>query len=173
MENIFEFFSYLVSSDLQSKLWWLRIIFIVLALYFVFGIFYFGIKGKYFYGKNRHRRFWKEYKGEFSASQKNEKEWNKLEKSLKSDLASEYKLAVVSAGKIFEEVLNASGSGQGSFEEKVGRVITDSEFSFDELYFAHSLWARIIADPSQSINQKDASRAFEAYNRALKQLKYF
>ncbi len=173
MKNIIEFFSYLTSSDLQNKLWWLRIIFILLTLYFIFGIFYFGKKGKYFYERSRSRRFWKDYKGEFSASQEHQKKWKELEKSLKSDLASEHKLAVVTAGKIFAEVLDASGSGQGSFEERTRKVIIDSEFDFQELYFAQNLWDKIVADASQVVSPKDASRAFEAYYQALKQLKYF
>lgn len=168
-----EIFSYLISPELQSRLWWLKVIFIILTLYFIFGIFYFGRKGKYFYDKGRRMRFWKDYKEEFSASKEHEKNWAKLEKYLKSKLSSDHKLAIVEAGKIFGDVLVASGSGQGSLEERVSRVIIDPNFNFEGLYKAHKLWERIIENPDQSIGLDEAKSTLAVYYQALVQLKYF
>ncbi len=173
MNSVPDFFSSLISSDLQGRLLWLQIIFWILTLYLIFGVFYFGRRGGYFRNRHRLSRYWREYKEEFSASKKHEEEWARLENYLKSDLATDHKRAVVEAGRIMEEAVNAAGGGQGSFEDRVRRVVTDGDFDFDELFRAHYLWGQLIENPAQAISLKQAKDVLVVYRQALSALKYF
>lgn len=173
MEGISEFFIKLISPELQGRLFWLRIVFYFLAVYFIFGIFYFGRRGNYF--RDRHRRmiFWREYSEEFAASQRHEKEWTEIENLLKSEIPADHKRAIIEAGRLFEKVLGMAGSGEGDFEMKVRRVILEPEFEFDRLVDVHSLWQSLVDNPQHPVNQPRAKEALEVYRRALEQLKYF
>lgn len=171
--SIGDFFNYLVSAELQSRLSWLRIVFLILAVYFIFGIIYFGRRGKYFHDRGRRWRFWGDYKEEFSAGRKHQQKWAELEKLLKGDLAADHKRAVVEAGRLFEEVLGSAGAGQGSFEDRVGRVIVSPDFDVDDLFRTHRLWREIIDDPARPLSREQAKEALEAYRLGLVALKYF
>ncbi len=171
--EIGEFFAYLVSSELQARLLWLRIIFLVLTVYFIFGLFYFGRRGGYFYDRGRRWRFWKDYKEEFATGRKHQRRWAELEKLLASQLPADHKRAVVEAGKLMEEVLSSAGAGQGSFEDKIRRVIAAPEFDFASLLKVHRLWQDIVQHPEQPLSPDQAKEALEAYRQALIELKYF
>ncbi len=167
-----DFFEFFVSADLQSRLWWLRIIFIVLGIYFIFGLFYFGRLG-YFRERSRKYRYWREYKEEFSASQKHGQEWARREKYLSSDLSADHKRAVVEAGQLLESVLISAGAGQGDFSDKTRRVIIKEDFDFEKLFQVHDLWKSIINNPQKNISQEEAKKALIVYKEALVVLKYF
>lgn len=173
MEGIGEFFIKLVSPELQSHLLWLRIIFYFLTVYFIFGIFYFGRRGNYFKDRRRRMIFWREYTEEFSASQRHEKEWAEIEQLLKSEISADQKRAVIAAGKLFEKVLKAAGSGTGDFETRVRRIILEPEFEFDQLIGTHRLWQSLVDNPQHPLTRLQAKEALAVYHRALERLKYF
>jgi len=173
MEQLIKIISYLGSPEIRLRFLWLQIIFWILTIYFIFGIFYFGRKGQYFYDRKRRSRFWKDYKVEFATSQKHEKEWAGIEKHLKSDLASDYKKAVIEAGILLNNVLEAAGSGGGSFEEKANKVVPEPSFDMEKLFDAHRLYRKIIDSPDISISLDQAKEIISSYRLALSELKYF
>lgn len=173
MEQLIQIINYLGSPEIRLRFLWLQIIFWILTIYFIFGIFYFGRKGQYFYDRRRRSRFWRDYKVEFTASQKHEKKWARIEKYLKSDLTSDYKKAVVEAGILLNNVLEAAGSGKGNFEEKVNKVMPKPSFDIEKLFETHRLYLKIVDNPEISINLSQAKEAISSYQKALVELKYF
>ncbi len=173
MEQLIEIINYLGSPEIRSRFLWLQIIFWILTIYFIFGIFYFGRKGQYFYDRQRRSRFWKEYKEEFSTSQKNEKKWAGIEKYLKSDLVSDYKKAVIEAGILFSNVLDAAGAGEGSFEEKLNKVMPNPSFDIDKLSKAHHIYLGIVNNPETPVSLSQAKEVISSYRQGLIELKYF
>lgn len=173
MADLNNFFIKLVSPELQGQLFWLKVIFCLIALYFLFGIFYFGRRSQYFKDRRRHVIFWRDYKEEFAASQQHEKQWAEIERLLRSNLLADHKRAVVETGHLFEKVLEAAGGGSGDLEVKIRRVIIESDFDFNQLQKTHLLWRDIVNNPDRPLTKAQAREAVDVYYRALERLKYF
>jgi hypothetical protein len=173
MTSLNNFFLSLISPELHGQLFWLKVVFCLIALYFLFGIFYFGWRGKYFQDRRRHMIFWRDYKEEFAASHRHEKKWIEIEQLLRSELSADHKRAVIEAGHLFEKVLEAAGGGSGDLEVKIRRVIIEPDFDFDQLKKAHLLWRDVVNNPERPLTKPQAQEAVDVYHQTLELLKYF
>ena len=101
-----------------------------------------------------------------------DKDWIKIKKRLLKKKESEYKLAIIEADLLVNDVL-----GRAYFE---GRVLSEklekraADFSdIDAMIAADQLYQDIVNDPSYSLNYESCKAAILAFEQGLKDVKAF
>ncbi len=106
-------------------------------------------------------------------TKKIEKDWKKINLRLNSGLESEYKLAIIEADNMLNQVLkDMRYDGDGLIErlESVkGTVLQDIE----EIKRAHKIRNNIIYDPNYKLSFDDAKKCLAIFEKTLKQLDVF
>lgn len=104
---------------------------------------------------------------------KMQKRWNKVKERIKSDNPSQYKVAIIEADAIAEEILGGIGYGGENMSQKLEQV---GEMHLDEhsqtLAEVHKLRNRIVHEADFEIDQEMASAAVQVYENFLKYLEF-
>ncbi len=118
--------------------------------------------------------FWYDWVEFFSqkayASGKAEKRWRATSKRLASPNAADWKLAIIEAETLIDDVLTRLGFGGQSFGERLKKVNKDTIPSLDNLTAAHQTRNNIVHDPDYRLDLAEATKTFAAYEKALKEL---
>lgn len=99
-----------------------------------------------------------------------EKEWQKIKGRLEIEQESEWKLAIIEADKIMDDILNRMGFGGASLGERLGRLTVVSLPNIEEVKEAHKIRNDIIHDPSYRLTLEEAKRVIAIYEKALTDL---
>lgn len=150
----------------------LKIISGFVSLFFVVSIIFF-IKSSGW----MEARYGQDFKNFFSfkpsESRAMEKKWNKINQRLKTNLESEYKLAILEADILMNEVINKMGYKGKTSSERLQKVTTDFLPSINEIIEAHKVRNNIIHDPRYKINHQKAQEVISVYGKAFKELYLF
>ncbi|MBD3282125.1 MAG: hypothetical protein GF387_00745 [Candidatus Portnoybacteria bacterium] len=85
--------------------------------------------------------------------------WEKIEKELKTETEENYKMAILDADNLYNEVL-----------KNIGRDAEKNLEEIEDLKMAKKIKSNILEDRSLVVSKKDATTAVGAYRRALKDL---
>ena len=99
-----------------------------------------------------------------------EKDWQKIKRRLESEIESEWKLVIIEAEKMMNDLLNRMGFGGVSLGEKLGRLTTASLPNIEEVREAHKIHNNIIHDPTYRLSLEEAKRVIAIYEKALTHL---
>ena len=99
-----------------------------------------------------------------------EKEWQKIKRRLETEMESEWKLAVIEADKIMDDILNRMGFGGKSLGERLGKLTAVSLPNIEEVKEAHKIRNNIIHDPTYRLSLEEAKRVIAIYEKALTDL---
>lgn len=99
-----------------------------------------------------------------------EKEWQKIKGRLETEMESEWKLAVIEADKIMDNILNRMGFGGVSLGERLGRLTAASLPNIEEVKEVHKIRNNIIHDPTYRLTLEEAKRIITIYEKALTDL---
>jgi len=166
MENIIPF---ITSPTFSGFLLILKISFIVFALVCLAGIIYFVAKSS-----------WLKYRlvqdlVEFFTYRaygvrKIVKQWVKIKGRLETGLESEYKLAVIEADSLLDEILKRMGYGGETLGEKLKNITSVILPNLEQIWQAHKIRNNIIHDPDYRLNLDEAKRSIAIYEKALTDL---
>lgn len=94
-----------------------------------------------------------------------EKEWKKIKERLNTGQEPEYKLAIVEADNILNDVLKKMEYGAGISAE-VLNILPPAIFpNLEEIKLAHNLHENIVHDPDFRLSPDDAKKAIAAYEK--------
>ena len=96
--------------------------------------------------------------------------WQGVLKHLESLNESEWRVAVIEADKLIDEVLGRKGFEGESVAEKMSSIEKDQMKSIDRLWEAHKTRNRIVHKPDYKIEQSEARRIISYYEEALVEL---
>lgn len=99
-----------------------------------------------------------------------EKEWQKIKGRLESEMESEWKLAIIEADKIMDDILNRMGFGGVSLGERLGKLTAVSLPNIEEVRQVHEIRNNIIHDPTYRLSLEEAKRVITIYEKALTDL---
>jgi len=99
-----------------------------------------------------------------------EKKWLAITKRLESQNSADWKLAIIEAESLTEEVLARMGFGGASFGERLQKVNREQLPSLDDLTEAHQVRNNIIHDPDYRLDLDPAVRTVNVYERSLREL---
>jgi len=99
------------------------------------------------------------------------KRWQEILDKLESDDESGFKMAVIEADKVFDELLKEAGYPGEDMGTRLKQVTKDQLSNIDEVWQAHKVRNRIAHESYYQLNKRDAKRAVEIYKKATEDLK--
>ncbi len=96
------------------------------------------------------------------------KQWLSVEGHLSGHSSRDWKIAVLEADRIVEDILSKVGFAGENFRERIENVHPDSLEKREELLRAHSVRNAIIRDPDYVLGKEDAREMVQIYEEFLK-----
>jgi len=164
--------SFLVDPPFTTAFFILKCLFISVFIFFLVSIIYFL--------KKTHWWQWRFGEGskEFFTEQSYEvkkinETWTEIDNRLKTNLESEYKLAIIEADGLLEEVLEKIGFVGKNFEERLEKMTADQLSDLDKIKKVHEIRANIIRDPDYRLDLDNTKKIISVYRKALEDLEAF
>ncbi len=145
--------------------------FIVVSLLLLFHIIYLIYKLNKLHGRFQiykdafFRKTPPPYKGEFV------KRWENVQRRMETMQEAEYKLAIIEADKIFDDLLKKMSCKGNTTNDRLRCINKDMLPSIDKVKRSHKIRNKIAHDPDFHISYSDAKNVIESYKDALKELK--
>lgn len=161
-----------VSPSFSGTLLVLKVLFIVISFYFIISTIYCLSKSHYFqwlYGESLMDSFTKRPYG----VKKMDKVWDVIMEKLKSGLKSDYKLAVIEADGVLDEVLKKVGYKGENLEAKLKQLSPVHYPDLDKMQEVHRIRNDIVRDPDYQLGLGEAKRALAVYKKILEELEVF
>lgn len=99
-----------------------------------------------------------------------EKSWNKIVVRLETGLESEYKLAVIEADGMLDDVLKVMGYAGENLGEKLKRLTPTVLSNIAEIKETHQLRDNIVHDPDFKLSLDETRKVLSVYEQALRGL---
>lgn len=96
--------------------------------------------------------------------------WQSVLEKLEKEDENSYKLAVIEADKIFDDLLKKIGYLGEDMGERLKQLTPAQTANINEIWQAHKLRNQIVHQPDFHLNRSQAQRAVEIYQRALEDL---
>jgi len=98
------------------------------------------------------------------------KKWEAVLEKLESDDESNFKLAVIEADKIFDDILKRIGYQGEDMGDRLKQLTSAQLTNLDEIWQAHKVRNQIVHQLDFHLTHSQAKRAIEIYQRALEDL---
>lgn len=98
--------------------------------------------------------------------------WTQVKKRMESANPSDWKLAVLAADGILDDLLKRMGYIGDNMGERL-KTIESADFdSLDDVWLAHKMRNRIAHEPESNLTRLDAEKAISLFEKALKEFEY-
>lgn len=99
--------------------------------------------------------------------------WDEIKRHLDSDNPIEWKMAVIEADSLFDDIMKRIGYAGEGLAERL-KSIEPSDFdNLQNIWEAHKVRNRLVHEPAKiEFTHDDAEKTIEKYEKALKELKY-
>jgi len=164
--------SFIISPQFSGWLLILKIIFLVSSLFFL-GIIVFSlfrsswIKLLLLYDIVEfltYRQF---------GVKKIEKIWNKIMRRLDMGLESEFKLAVIEADNMFDDILKKMGYTGETLGERLKKLTSATLPNIEQIKESHQVRNNIIHDPDYRLSLDETRKVLAVYEQAFRELEAF
>lgn len=163
---------FIVSPPLDGPLLILKIIFIIVGLIFLGSIIFLLIKSS-----------WLKYSILYDAAEiltyrpfgvkKIVKTWTKIMARLDTGLESEYKLAVIEADSILDDILKRMQYGGASLGERLEKITVATIPNIEAVWGAHKTRNNIVHDPDYKLSLDEAKKVLDVYVETFRNLDAF
>lgn len=99
-----------------------------------------------------------------------DRRWESILEKLEPDDGSSWKLAVIEADKILDDILKRIGYQGEDMGERLKQITPAQLSNIEEIWQAHKMRNNIVHHPDFEIKKAQARRAIEIYRRALEDL---
>ena len=167
-----EIISWLISPTFSGWLLILKILFIIVAL-ILLGFIIFALAKTLWL-----KRMWIWDLVEFFSFRpygvrKVVKAWAKITARLETGLESEYKLAVIEADSMLNDILKGMGFGGETLGERLERLTAATLPNLEQIWGAHKIRNNIVHDPDYRLTLDEARKVLGIYEQALRDLEAF
>jgi len=154
-------------ADLNNSiLFFLKILCLIIPLFFLFGILYLLLKSDWL-----KRLFLRDLVEFFSFKsyemRKVSRAWEKIIKRLKRVNESESKLAIIEADDLLNKILERMGYSGETLGEKLKRLSDVILPNLDEVLEAHKIRSNIVHDPTYRLSLDEGRKVLKIYEKAL------
>lgn len=101
------------------------------------------------------------------------KEWAKIQKKLESEKIDEYKLALIEADGLLDNVLEIMGYQGDTIGDRLKKIDLSILPNKDEVLEAHRVRNNVVHDPDYNLTLEVTKRALAIYEKALRDLEAF
>lgn len=168
IQTIIDFFS---RPEIQILISRIKIFSAILSILFFYGIVYLLIKTQFIKSKVKiFEDIFITRKQVHLPKKQINKSWLKILKRLEKNYEAEWKLALIEADKLFDDLLKRMDY-QGKDQGARMKQLTQAQFSnLNELWEAHKTRNRLVHEPEFHINQAEVFRLLKAYEKAFRDL---
>ena len=150
----------------------LRIVFVALGFLFLVGTIFFLMKSSWLKFLIVHDAV------EFATYRpfgvrKMEKNWNKIMARLETGLESEYKLALIEADSMMDDILKRMGYGGETLGERLKNLTLATLPNIEEVKAAHLVRNNVVHDPDYRLSLDEAKKLLAVYEKAFRDLQAF
>ncbi|MCL5017331.1 MAG: hypothetical protein M1155_01540 [Patescibacteria group bacterium] len=158
----------MVWTWLSPNLIWLELVSVLISGLLLWGIIYIVTKVNYFDIKAER---YIDILGKGNITQRRSlKGWEQIRKRILSSEQQDWKLAVLEADKILDEILKMAGYLGSDLDKKLEILNHENLQSIDDVRNAHTLAVKILRDPTMEIKKDDAIIALKKYKKAFEEL---
>ncbi len=165
--GIKDFMDFLVSSDLQNSLLPLKIFFIIFTILFFCLTIYFYINSsyiKYQFSRNVSDLF-SESNAEISSI---DSHLRRIIKKTESGSEKDYKLSIVEADDLLQEVLREGGYKGEDFEDLVNKIGKKIMPNYEDILQDHEIRNEIVYNLDYNLDLQKAKKILDDYDSAIK-----
>jgi len=159
----------LLSSDLQRQLWPLQIIFVILAIFFIWMTVYYSIRTTYwnnkFLGDAKNFLFPK-----FFEQKSQIRRWQKIQDGLEKNHQDQWKLSLIDGAAFMDESLKNAGFGGVNLEERLQKVTEEDLSNLAALKNAQKVCSDVVHDPNYHLTKSMAKDVIDQFGQALGEL---
>lgn len=167
-----EFISVITSQTLQDELLPAKVIFIFFGLVFFVFIIYFIFNSSFL----RHS-FINDvldfFEIEPAGLRKIAGRWKAIKKRIESGIEYEYKLAVMEAEELFNNVLTDKGFPGKTFDERIREVEKAQLPNLEEILEAHKIRNMVAYDPNYKITRDEAQKVLTVFEKGIRSIETF
>lgn len=164
---------YFIDPPFESTLFVLKILFIAIFFYFLLSIInYMFFKTHYFkwlYGETMIEILTKKPYG----IRKLDLTWKKIEEKMKSGVQSDYKLALIEADGLLDQILKSIGYEGDNLDERLTKINPTNLSTLEEIKNVHKIRNDIIRDPNYQLTPEKAEEILSVYRKTFEELEFF
>jgi len=153
---------------LGPNLWWIKIVSVIFSGIFLWGIIYIIRRTNYL--DIKHEQFLDIVGSSKVSKQRSIKAWKQIQNRLLSKEANQWKLAVLEADHILNEILKMSGYLEDKLEDKLELVTPAQLSNVEEIKRVHAIRDQISKDPTFEFSQEEAKQIVGVYEQSFKEL---
>jgi len=101
------------------------------------------------------------------------KTWNKVKARLDSGLESEYKLAVIEADAILDDILRRMGYRGDNLVERLAKLTSATLPNIEKLKEAHRSRTNILHNPDQGLSLDEAQKILNVFEQSFENIQAF
>jgi hypothetical protein len=117
---------------------------------------------------NKRIEEWMDYLGVGDVGRRRQlKAWNQIVKRMKTGEMNNWKVAILEADKILDDVIKASGYRADTAEERFKQLTPEAVPHLSELQQAHRVRNRVAQEPDFIISKDDALTALKVYKKVF------
>lgn len=140
---------------------------LVISVVLLWGIIFAATQSNYF---EKRLEEWMDYLGYGDVGKRRQlKAWRAIVKKIKSDDQSQWKLAIMEADRILDDMIKAAGFRAPSTEERFKQITAEFVANFDEVQAAHKIRNRCAQEPDFLITKEEAIQVLRAYKKAFQE----
>ncbi|MBM4177294.1 hypothetical protein FJ208_00615 [Candidatus Gribaldobacteria bacterium] len=165
---------FLVSQQLQDKVFWYKWSFISISILFLFLIFVILKKDNFDFfittagDEIKDRKSFKDL-----GLKQAQKQWKKIKSKFDKTNDAYFKLGLIEAEDFLDGALQRLGLGGQTIEDRINRLKEGDVPSLNQLKQAHQLCQDIVRDPDYKISKQDALANLNIFEQALTGLNVF
>ncbi len=164
--------SFILNPEFGGALLFIKIIFIAISTLMVVGVIFSLIRTTWF------KRFLLEDLVEaFTVTpygaKKTFKQWTKIQKRLDTGKEDEYKLALIEADNLLDDILKKMGYKGESMGERLKQIDSVILPNIEQVWEAHKIRNNIVHDPDYRLTPDLTKRALVIYEKSFQDLEAF
>lgn len=152
-------------KEITTILYWFKIISLISIPLLLWGIIHYARKLKILPKKIEQIKAWFGLNEVFETPSKSKKQWQAIEELLLENYSSSWKLAVVKADALIENLLKQLGFKGNNLDELINSLKLRGYQNLNLLEGAHAVSKEILANRDYSISQKEAQSIVEIYKK--------
>ena len=119
---------------------------------------------------NRKIEYWMDYLGVGDVGKRRQLvAWKQIVKRMKTGEVSNWKLAIMEADKLLDEILKTSGLKAATAEERFKQLTPESVSNFAQLQEAHRARNRVAQEPDFNITKDEVLSVLKVYKTAFQE----
>ena len=98
--------------------------------------------------------------------------WLQVKKRMESANPSDWKMAVLQADGILDDLLKRMGYDGDGLGERLKKIEPEDFDSLDDVWVAHKMRNRIAHEPESQLTREDVEKAISLFEKGLKEFEY-